>query len=74
MILQLISENAPSYVIGVDAEERRTNRETMVADCYVQFVKDLPKYDPDKSSPLTYFRDRLHMLFLNSKIVTGYET
>lgn len=54
-VLQLISENAPSYVIGVDAEERRTNRETMVADCYVQFVKDLPKYDPDKSSPLTYF-------------------
>lgn len=27
----------------------------MMNDCYMQFDKDAPKYDPEKSAPLTYF-------------------
>ncbi len=54
-ILKLISETASSYVKSVDSEERRRNTETMMNDCYMQFDKDAPKYDPEKSAPLTYF-------------------
>lgn len=53
--LKLISETASSYVKSVDSDERRRNTETMINDCYAQFDKDAPKYDPEKSAPLTYF-------------------
>lgn len=54
-ILKLMVEKAPNYTTFVEPEERRANTETMLSECYIQMVKDLPKYDPSKSQPLTFF-------------------
>lgn len=52
---KVIHNEAPTYIATMDVAVNKENFDTMVDSCYIEMMKDLSNYDPEKSAPITHF-------------------